>query len=80
MKRREFQQSQARTKAVMKIPVSLKQRVIITFFRDVVLKVHSQVFVSFPEENTKVTRKVLADLSNLGGNTLRPALPGNNTV
>ncbi|WZZ11065.1 hypothetical protein YC2023_096986 [Brassica napus] len=32
------------------------------------------------EENTKVTRKVLADLSNLGGNTLRPTLSGNNTV
>ncbi|KAL0697794.1 hypothetical protein Bca4012_053916 [Brassica carinata] len=32
------------------------------------------------EECTKVTRKVLADLSNLGGNTSRPTLPGNNTV
>ncbi|XP_009110455.1 putative cyclin-B3-1 isoform X2 [Brassica rapa] len=32
------------------------------------------------EENTKVTRKVLADLSNLAGNTLRPTLSGNNTV
>ncbi|KAJ4879369.1 cyclin b3 [Raphanus sativus] len=32
------------------------------------------------EKNTKVTRKVLADLSNLGGNTLRPTLSGNNTV
>lgn len=37
-------------------------------------------FVSFPEECTKVTRKVLADLSNLGGNTSRPTLPGNHTV
>ncbi|KAJ0247940.1 putative cyclin-B3-1 [Hirschfeldia incana] len=32
------------------------------------------------EQCTKVTRKVLADLSNLGGNTSRPTLPGNNTV
>uniref|UniRef100_A0A1J3HEK3 Putative cyclin-B3-1 n=2 Tax=Noccaea caerulescens TaxID=107243 RepID=A0A1J3HEK3_NOCCA len=32
------------------------------------------------EEYTKVTRKALADLSNLGGNTLRPTLSGSNTV
>ncbi|CAH8388994.1 unnamed protein product [Eruca vesicaria subsp. sativa] len=31
-------------------------------------------------ENTKVTRRVLADLSNLGGNTLKPPLCGSNTV
>ncbi|CAA7026019.1 unnamed protein product [Microthlaspi erraticum] len=32
------------------------------------------------EEYTKVTRKALADLSNLGGNTLRPTLAGTNTM
>ncbi|CAH8381312.1 unnamed protein product [Eruca vesicaria subsp. sativa] len=32
------------------------------------------------EKYTKVTRKALADLSNLGGNTLRPALPGSSTM
>ncbi|ESQ35180.1 hypothetical protein EUTSA_v10007052mg [Eutrema salsugineum] len=32
------------------------------------------------EEYTKVTRKALADLSNLGGNTLRPTLCGSSTM
>ncbi|XP_009149067.1 putative cyclin-B3-1 isoform X5 [Brassica rapa] len=32
------------------------------------------------EKYTKVTRKALADLSNLGGNTLRPALSGSSTM
>uniref|UniRef100_M4EBA6 Uncharacterized protein n=1 Tax=Brassica campestris TaxID=3711 RepID=M4EBA6_BRACM len=32
------------------------------------------------EKYTKVTRKALADLSNLGGNTLRPALSGSSTI
>ncbi|WZZ57725.1 hypothetical protein YC2023_057832 [Brassica napus] len=32
------------------------------------------------EKYTKVTRKALADLSNVGGNTLRPALSGSSTM
>ncbi|XP_018433479.1 putative cyclin-B3-1 isoform X2 [Raphanus sativus] len=32
------------------------------------------------EKYTKVTRKALADLSNVGGNTLRPALSGSSTL
>ncbi|KAG2323884.1 hypothetical protein Bca4012_038228 [Brassica carinata] len=32
------------------------------------------------EKYTKVTRKALSDLSNLGGNTLRPALSGSTTM
>lgn len=65
----------------MKILVSLSKRVFSLHFWDVVLKVDSKVLSPSSEEYTQVTRKALADLSNLGGNTLRiSTLSGSSTM